>query len=124
MDQGDTPDFKSAPASLRDALKEYYESLDGKFFVLHYNHSIQKEEGAKERVKHLYSFYRIYSRVSNARPKISKKIYLGKKSGTVSPTTPVSQSERDRVIEQEKKLYEQFSKNVDISGSNLLFMYF
>ncbi|CAG5098865.1 Oidioi.mRNA.OKI2018_I69.XSR.g16046.t1.cds [Oikopleura dioica] len=63
LDQGDTPDFKSAPASLRDALKEYYESLDGK------------------------------------------------KSGTVSPTTPVSQSERDRVIEQEKKLYEQFSKN-------------
>lgn len=63
LDQGDTPDFKSAPASLRDALKEYYESIDGK------------------------------------------------KSGTVSPTTPVSQSERDRVIEQEKKLYEQFSKN-------------
>lgn len=62
LDQGETPDFKSAPASLRDALKEYYDSLDGK------------------------------------------------KSGTVSPTTPVSQTEKERVIEQEKRLYDQFSK--------------
>ena len=38
--------------------------------------------------------------------------YLGKRSGTVSPTTPVSQNEAERVIAEEKRRLEEFARQV------------
>lgn len=38
--------------------------------------------------------------------------FLGKRSGTVSPTTPVSQNEAERVIAEEKRRLEEFARQV------------
>ena len=39
--------------------------------------------------------------------------FLGKRSGTVSPTTPVSQNEAERVIAEEKRRLEEFARQVN-----------
>ena len=76
------PDLTSAPSSLLDALQDHLNSLEGN--------------------RH---FAIIFTVISNSK-------YLGKRSGTVSPTTPVSQNEAERVIAEEKRRLEEFARQV------------
>ena len=51
-------------------------------------------------------------------------ILLGKKSGTVSPTSPVTQTEAERVIAEERRRLDEFAKKVFFSFfSNLVSFY-
>ena len=45
----------------------------------------------------------------------NQKKYLGKKSGTVSPTSPVTQTEAERVIAKERRRLDEFAKKVYFS---------